>query len=119
MMLTTATDTRAIQRDEARQKANEIRIAKAAIKRELKARRRDVRDVVADPPHCCQKMTITELLCALPRVGVPTAERICRGICRPNLQLQHMGDVTRGRLIAQIGQSAWWALPQPHGERVA
>lgn len=110
-MMVVLSDEHMAQREFARQKANEVRLAKAKVKRQIRARERDVRQVVLTPPAHCQRMTISELLDALPRVGRQRAEGICRGICRPNLQLQHMGDTTRGRLVVAIEQRAWWALP--------
>lgn len=112
MTVTVTVDARAEQRDRARHKANAVRTAKAGLKREIKSGQRDVRDVLWDPPACCLKMTIVELLTAMPRVGDVLAHKIAFGICRPDLRLSQMSDTTRGRLAGEIEARAWWALPR-------
>lgn len=111
MMTATTIEERASQREHARQLANHVRLSRADLKRKVRAGTVDVREVILAPPDFAGRMDVDELLCALPRVGHTTVDRITRGICRSNLQLQHMGDYTRGRLVASVAERVWWAMP--------
>jgi len=82
--------------------ANDTRIKRANLKREIRERRVDICDVLADPPDYIAAMVVTDLLRALPRVGQQRAEVIVRQICRPTLEIGRMGAYTRGRLINRI-----------------
>lgn len=84
--------------------ANAVRIARAHLKRDVKARVIDICEVIRDPPDFALAMPVTELLKALPRVGDQRAEVIVRGICRPTLELGKMGSYTRGRLADRINE---------------
>lgn len=67
-----ATDTfeRSIeQRRTALLKANEVRFARAKLKRELKERRRNPLRVLQDPPDYAMNMKVEHFLMAVPRLG--------------------------------------------------
>jgi len=61
--------TKSAQCMEALARANEVRLARAAMKREIGAGRRQVADVVLECPWQAQSMTLSELLCSQRRWG--------------------------------------------------
>jgi hypothetical protein len=50
-------------------RANEVRLARAALKRDISAGRRNVTEVVLDSPWEAQSMSLSELLCSQRRWG--------------------------------------------------
>jgi hypothetical protein len=54
---------------EALARANQVRLARAALKREISAGRRSVTDVIADSPWEAESMSLSELLCSQRRWG--------------------------------------------------
>jgi hypothetical protein len=56
-------------------KANEVRVARAQLKRELAAGRIELARLVAEPPACVQTAKVRELLLAVPRIGPVGADR--------------------------------------------
>jgi hypothetical protein len=67
------------QRMDALANANVVRLARAQLKRDLKARRVSVCDVLAEPPACAETMKVLSLLLAVPKVGRTKANKILRG----------------------------------------
>jgi hypothetical protein len=57
------------QRDAALHHANDIRVARAQLKRDMKAGRVRLADVLLEPPACTAKMALIDLLLAAPKVG--------------------------------------------------
>jgi hypothetical protein len=64
------------QRLRALAKANEVRVARAQLKRELAAGRVELARLVAEPPACVQTAKLRELLLAVPRIGPVGADRV-------------------------------------------
>jgi hypothetical protein len=54
---------------EALARANEVRLARAALKREISAGRRSVTEVIMDSPWEAESMSLSELLCSQCRWG--------------------------------------------------
>ncbi len=72
MMLETLTQapSRSLdQRMEALNRANEIRVARAQLKRDLKQRRIRIEQVIADPPEYVLTAKVYDMLVAVPRLG--------------------------------------------------
>ncbi len=72
MMLETLTQapSRSLdQRMEALTRANEIRVARAQLKRDLKERRIRIEQVIADPPEYVLTAKVYDMLVAVPRLG--------------------------------------------------
>jgi hypothetical protein len=72
MMLETLTQapSRSLdQRMEALTRANEIRVARAQLKRDLKQRRIRIEQVIADPPEYVLTAKVYDMLVAVPRLG--------------------------------------------------
>ena len=57
-------------------KANEVRVARAQLKRGVAAGRIELARVVADPPTCVQTAKVRELLLVVPRIGPARADRV-------------------------------------------
>jgi hypothetical protein len=54
---------------EALARANEVRLARAALKREISAGRRNITEVITDSPWEAESMSLSELLCSQRRWG--------------------------------------------------
>jgi hypothetical protein len=63
------------QRLRALEKANEVRLARAQLKRELAAGKIELAQVLTNPPPCAQTAKLRELLLAVPRIGPATVHR--------------------------------------------
>lgn len=89
------------QRLAALEKANEVRIARSRIKRQLAAGEKTVHDVLADP--VCGSMKVYKLLVALPKVGRVKAERaLLRAQVSPSKTLAGMTERQRRDLLALL-----------------
>jgi hypothetical protein len=64
------------QRLRALAKANEVRVERARLKREVAAGRIELVRLVADPPSCVQTAKVRELLLVVPRTGPARADRV-------------------------------------------
>jgi hypothetical protein len=67
------------QRMDALANANVIRVRRARLKRDLKARRASVCDVLADPPAWVETMKVFDLLLAVPKIGRTKANKTLQG----------------------------------------
>jgi S13-like H2TH domain len=63
------------QRERALAKANEVRLARAHLKRDLAAGRVQLAAVLIDPPPCAQTAKLRDLLLALPKIGPARVNR--------------------------------------------
>lgn len=66
------------QRMGALEKANAIRLARANLKRDIAAGRKDLRAIILDPPEYAAGMKLIALLAAVPGVGHQKGERWLR-----------------------------------------
>lgn len=80
---------------EALEKANRIRFARAGIKRDLKARRRDIKEFIVDVPEELETATLFEMLESIHRWGVVRAQRFLNKV---NIsETYKMGLLTEGQ----------------------
>jgi hypothetical protein len=63
------------QRERALAKANEVRLARARLKRDLTAGRIELARVLNDPPPCAQTAKLRDLLLAVPKIGPARVNR--------------------------------------------
>jgi len=77
------------QRRKALHRANEIRIARAQLKRRLATGSVQITDILAAPPACTQTQKVDELLLALPKYGPVRGSRLA-------LALSDQSGKTRG-----------------------
>jgi hypothetical protein len=95
------------QREIAIARANEIRLARSDLKRDVRAGRRRFPDVLADPPDFALGMRVFDLVLCLPQVGRYTATRAFTkaGVS----QSRTFGGMTpheRERLLERLGPRA-------------
>ena len=88
------------QRRRALRHANEIRIGRARLKRELASGRVRIEDVIAEPPEFARTAKVYDLLLALPKVGPAKAARsLTRCRIAPSKTLAGLTDRQRHELI--------------------
>lgn len=66
------------QRMEALERANEIRTYRANLKRDIKAGRANVVDLLIDPPQKIETMGVFDLLMAIPKLGRTKVDKLFR-----------------------------------------
>jgi hypothetical protein len=64
------------QRLRALKQANEVRTARAQLKRELASGKIELVEILTDPPPCARTARVRDLLMVLPRIGSVRAGRI-------------------------------------------
>jgi hypothetical protein len=69
------------QRMEALKGANKTRTARAQLKRDLKAGRRSVHELLLHPPESIETMKVYDLLLATPKVGRVKATKLLQRAC--------------------------------------
>ena len=88
------------QRLRALAQANEVRTARAKLKKELASGKIELVQILADPPACVRTARIRDLLLAVPKIGSVRAGRILAQ-CRiaHSKTLGGLTDRQRGELI--------------------
>jgi hypothetical protein len=84
-------------------KANDYRSRRATLKRDLKAGRVNVLDIIEDPPEYAETMKLFDLLLAVPKYGRVKVNKIL-GRCRisPSKSLGGMSERQRGEVVAHL-----------------
>ncbi|HEY6522921.1 MAG TPA: integration host factor, actinobacterial type [Solirubrobacteraceae bacterium] len=92
-----------VQRMEALQRANDIRSRRAQLKRDLKAGRTPIHELLLDPPEYVQTAKVFDLLLAVPKYGRVKVNKIL-GQCRisPSKTLGGLSERQRGELVALL-----------------
>jgi hypothetical protein len=92
------------------ERANELRIAKARVKRELKAGTRSVTETLVDPPSCLLNAEAAEVVGAIPKVGRLRATRLLRraDVLNPTVRMRDLSRPTRRRVAELIRQNYGW-----------
>lgn len=88
------------QRMAALLRANEIRTYRANLKRDIKAQRVNVVDILTDPPQKAESMHVIDLLLSVPKLGrvkVNTLLRQCR--ISPSKTLGGMSERQRDEIV--------------------
>lgn len=86
-------------------KANSIRLERAAIKREIGRGERDITDVLEHVPWCCETMRVSELVGAQHRWGRHRTRKLLGHLAIG--ENRALGDLTlrqRALLIAELGR---------------
>jgi hypothetical protein len=94
-----------IQRREALDKANEIRTYRAELKRDLKARRVHIHDLLLDPPEQLETMKVFDLLIATPKRGRTKVNKLlvqCR--ISPSKTIGGLSQRQRTELVSMLGR---------------
>jgi hypothetical protein len=102
-MTTAAPERSLIQRKDALVKANDIRIRRARLKKDLKARRINVVNLITDPPAFIETMKLFDLIIATPKYGRVKANKIL-GFCRvsPSKTIGGLSERQRSEIAAQL-----------------
>lgn len=87
------------------EKANIVRITRAALKSDIAQGKVDVRDILSgEKEHAT--LTIQQLLLAAPHFGPRRVEKVCEAAgISPDLTLDKLSDLSRGRLIGAYSAS--------------
>jgi hypothetical protein len=92
-----------VQRMEALEKANGIRTYRAELKRDLKARRENARDLLLDPPEKLETMKVFDILLATPKRGRTKVNQMLTQ-CRisPSKTIGGLSERQRGELVSML-----------------
>ena len=91
------------QRREALQRANQIRTARAALKRDLKAGRISIHALLLDPPEYLETAKVSELLLAVPKYGRVKVNKVLQQ-CRisPSKTIGGLSERQRTELVSLL-----------------
>lgn len=101
--MTATIDRARAQRLSALERANDIRIRRAALKRDIKTGRVDPVDIIAEPPSWARGLQVYELLSQIPRWGrVKVNRRLAAANVPPGRTLGQMTVSQRIAVIANL-----------------
>lgn len=91
------------QRLEALKLANAVRTERATLKRDLKAGRVRIEQVLADPPECVHSAKVADIMLAVPRYGRVKVTKVLQR-CRisPSKTVIGLSERQRGELIEAL-----------------
>jgi uncharacterized FAD-dependent dehydrogenase len=91
------------QRMDALNRANEIRTARAQLKRDLKAGRAAIHELLTEPPTYVETAKVFDLLLAVPKYGRVKANKVLTQ-CRisPSKTIGGLSQRQRGELVALL-----------------
>jgi len=105
------------QRLRALGRANEVRVARARLKRELAAGTVTLEQVVAHPPACAERAKVCDLLKAVPGIGpVRTNKLLLRCRIPHEKALDTLSDRQRSVLLASLADAASVGRTSPSDE---
>jgi hypothetical protein len=99
----TAPERSLMQRMDALHRANEIRSARAQLKRDLKAGRSAIHELLMEPPHYVETAKVFDLLLAVPKYGRVKANKVLTQ-CRisPSKTIGGLSQRQRAELVALL-----------------
>lgn len=88
---------------EALQRANDIRTRRAQLKRDLKAGRRSIRELLLDPPEWVETAKVFDMLLAVPKYGRVKVNKILQQ-CRisPSKTIGGLSERQRSELVEML-----------------
>lgn len=88
---------------EALKRANDIRSARARLKKDLKAGRVTINNLLHDPPEYVMTAKVFDMLLAVPKYGRVKTNRILNG-CRisPSKTIGGLSERQRAELVSQL-----------------
>ncbi|HEV7918291.1 MAG TPA: integration host factor, actinobacterial type [Solirubrobacterales bacterium] len=91
------------QRLEALKLANAVRTERAALKRDLKAGRKRIEEVLSHPPECVHSAKVADIMLAVPRYGRVKVTKVLQR-CRisPSKTVIGLSERQRGELIDSL-----------------
>jgi S13-like H2TH domain len=93
------------QRMDALQRANEIRMRRAQLKRDLKSGRRSMHELLSEPPEYVETAKVFDMLLAVPKYGRVKANKILVN-CRiaPSKTIGGLSERQRRELISLLNR---------------
>lgn len=87
--------------------ANEVRVWRARVKKELKKRERRLAPLLLPDVHeRLETMRVFDLVCACPRFGRVKADAVCRQLgVRPSVYVSRLSQPQRQELVAAVNGS--------------
>lgn len=103
--MTAATPDRSlIQRLDALQSANKIRTARANLKRDLRAGKVSIHDLLLEPPEYVRSAKVFDLLMATPKYGRVKTDKVMRiCACSPSKTVGGLSPRQRTELVSTLG----------------
>ena len=91
------------QRREALKKANKIRFYRAQLKRDITAKRKNIHDLLLDPPEMVETMKVFDLLIATPKYGRVKVNKVLQQ-CRisPSKTIGGMSQRQRTEIVSML-----------------
>ena len=91
------------QRMDALARANEIRSARAQLKRDLKAGRRSIHDLLLEPPEYVETAKVFDMLLAVPKYGRVKVNKVLQ-LCRisPSKTIGGLSQRQRTELVSML-----------------
>ena len=92
-----------VQRMEALQRANEIRTRRAQLKRDLKAGRQSIHDLLLEPPEFVETAKVFDMLLAVPKYGRVKVNKVLQQ-CRisPSKTIGGLSQRQRTELVSML-----------------
>ncbi len=99
----TAPERSLVQRMEALQRANDIRTRRAQLKRDLKAGRQPIHELLKNPPEYVETAKVFDLLLAVPKYGRVKVNKIL-STCRisPSKTIGGLSERQRNELVEHM-----------------
>ena len=100
---TAAPERSLVQRMEALQRANEIRTKRAQLKRDLKAGRSSIHQLLLEPPEFLETAKVVDMLLAVPKYGRVKVDKILR-TCKisPSKTVGGLSERQRAELVSLL-----------------
>ena len=100
---TAAPERSLVQRMDALQRANEIRTKRAQLKRDLKAGRRSIHQLLLQPPEFVETAKVVDMLLAVPKFGRVKVDKILRQ-CKisPSKTVGGLSERQRNELVGLL-----------------
>ena len=100
---TAAPERSLLQRMEALQRANEIRTKRAQLKRDLKAGRSSIHQLLLQPPDFVETAKVVDMLLAVPKYGRVKVNKVLQ-VCRisPSKTIGGLSERQRAELISML-----------------
>ena len=91
------------QRMEALKRANQIRSARAQLKRDLKGGRRSIHDLLLEPPTYVETAKVADMLLAVPKYGRVKVNKVLQ-VCRisPSKTIGGLSQRQRAELVSML-----------------
>ncbi len=94
---------RSLQRRDALARANDTRTQRAQLKRDLKAGRRSIQELLLNPPAFLEKAKVLEMLLAVPKYGrVKANAALTRCLISPNRTFGALSERQRAELASML-----------------